>query len=205
VKLLRAAWLEHQVLFYPEQELSDTDLERFTSYFGPFGKEPFVDGISTDHPNVLAVIKEATRSAKANFGGNWHSDWSFQEAPPAGTFLYACRCRPMAATRCGQPVSRLRDAVARPAAAADSMEAMHSASGPMGGRASMPTRTRPRSMKIRTASRRKRKSPIRWCASIPRPAARRSTSTRSTRSLQGHDRRRKRAATELSFCALDAA
>ena len=37
---IRAAWLEHLVLSFPDQKLSDDDLERFTLYFGPFGHDP---------------------------------------------------------------------------------------------------------------------------------------------------------------------
>jgi len=151
VGLLRAAWLEHQVLFYPDQKLSDADLERFTRYFGPFGKEPFVDGISTDHPNVLAVIKEADEARKANFGGNWHSDWSFQHTPPAGTFLYAIEVPPyggdtmwasqyLAYETLSPGMQRLLDG----------MEAMHSAKRPYGRQGIYADKSQARSMKIRT-------------------------------------------------------
>jgi len=151
VAMLRAAWMEHQVLFYPGQKLSDADLERFTSYFGPFGKEPFVDGISTEHPNVLAVIKEADEKRKANFGGNWHSDWSFQQAPPAGTFLYALQVPPyggdtmwanqyLAYETLSPGLQRLLDG----------MEAMHSAKRPYGRQGIYADKSQARSMKIRT-------------------------------------------------------
>src|SRR5512141_2022701 len=63
---IRRAWLEHLVLFFPGQKLDDGALERFTAHFGPFGLEPFVDAIATDHPHVLAVIKEADEKRKAN-------------------------------------------------------------------------------------------------------------------------------------------
>ena len=38
VAALREVWLEHHVLAFPEQTLSDDDLERFTQYFGGFGR-----------------------------------------------------------------------------------------------------------------------------------------------------------------------
>src|SRR5690606_42096962 len=37
----RAAWLEHHVLSFPGQDMSNDDLERFTLYFGEFGQDPF--------------------------------------------------------------------------------------------------------------------------------------------------------------------
>ena len=39
---IRATWLEHHVLAFPDQHLSDDDLERFTQYFGPFGDDPYI-------------------------------------------------------------------------------------------------------------------------------------------------------------------
>ncbi len=37
---LRAHWLEHKVLAFPDQPLNDEDLERFTLAFGGFGERP---------------------------------------------------------------------------------------------------------------------------------------------------------------------
>ena len=40
------------------------------------------------HPNVLELRREPDEKA-TNFGAGWHSDWSFQEAPPAATILHS--------------------------------------------------------------------------------------------------------------------
>lgn len=37
----RAAWLEYHVLSFPDQAMTDDDLEQFSSYFGTFGGDPF--------------------------------------------------------------------------------------------------------------------------------------------------------------------
>ena len=39
---IRAAWLEHHVLAFPNQSLTDDDLERITLHFGGFGEDPFI-------------------------------------------------------------------------------------------------------------------------------------------------------------------
>lgn len=151
VAMLRAAWMEHQVLFYPGQKLSDADLERFTSYFGPFGKEPFVDGISTDHPNVLAVIKEADEKRKANFGGNWHSDWSFQQTPPAATLLYALEVPPYGGdTMWANQYLAYETLSSGMRRLLDGMWAMHSARRPYGRKGIYADKNQARSMKIHT-------------------------------------------------------
>lgn len=82
---VRAAWLEHHVLSFPDQAMSDDDLERFTTAFGPFGDDPYIAPIpGRDH--VIAVERVADETAPL-FAENWHSDWSFQERPPSGTCL----------------------------------------------------------------------------------------------------------------------
>jgi taurine dioxygenase len=87
IQAVRAAWLEHHVLAFPDQTLSDNDLERIAQYFGVFGSEPFfrpIDG--SEH--IVALTRRAEEKAPL-FAENWHSDWSFLEEPPIGTCLYS--------------------------------------------------------------------------------------------------------------------
>ncbi|MCW5746173.1 MAG: TauD/TfdA family dioxygenase [Alphaproteobacteria bacterium] len=91
---IRRAIVENLCVFFRGQGgMTDADQARFARYFGAFGREPFVEGEET-HPNVIAVVKEADEGGKPNFGGNWHSDWSFLETPPAFTFLRALELPP---------------------------------------------------------------------------------------------------------------
>ncbi len=86
---IRRAIVDNLVLFFRGQSgMRDADQVRFASYFGSFGRDPFVEGEET-HPNVIKVAKEADEGAKPTFGGNWHSDWSFLPTPPAFTLLHA--------------------------------------------------------------------------------------------------------------------
>jgi len=87
VSEIRAAFLEHVVIFFRDQPLDIEGLKAFTSHFGDFGIEPYVKTM-TEHPEVIAVVKEADEVNSINFGGHWHSDWSFQEAPPLATILH---------------------------------------------------------------------------------------------------------------------
>jgi taurine dioxygenase len=92
VAAIRAAWLEHHVLAFPDQELSDDDLERFTLAFGPFGEDPFVAPIpGREH---IIAIRRAAHETSPLFAENWHTDWSFQERPPDGTCLYGIMIPP---------------------------------------------------------------------------------------------------------------
>lgn len=89
---IRAAWLAHQVLCFPDQDLSDDDLERFTLAFGPFGEDPFIAPIP-GRKHIIAV-KRAADETSPIFAESWHSDWSFQQTPPAGTCLYGLTIPP---------------------------------------------------------------------------------------------------------------
>lgn len=92
VAAIREAWLEHHVLSFPDQAIDDDDLERFTLYFGPFGDDPFIAPIP-GREHVIAVRRHANETAPL-FAENWHSDWSFQPRPPAGTCLYGVTIPP---------------------------------------------------------------------------------------------------------------
>lgn len=92
VKAIREAWLEHHVLVFPHQPLTDDDLERFSLCFGKFGDDPFIAPIE-GREHVIAVSRRADEQAPI-FAEVWHSDWSFQEVPPAGTCLYGITIPP---------------------------------------------------------------------------------------------------------------
>jgi taurine dioxygenase len=83
---IRDLWLEHHVLSFPNQLLDDDALERFTLCFGSFGDDPFIAPIP-GRKNIIAVKRGADEKVPI-FADNWHTDWSFQEKPPAGTCLY---------------------------------------------------------------------------------------------------------------------
>jgi taurine dioxygenase len=95
---IEQAFADHAVVVFRDQDLSIEDQKRFTSMFGEFGFEPFVETMS-EHPEVIEVIKEASEQGK-NFGGSWHSDWSFQEAPPRATILHAKEVPPFGGDTC---------------------------------------------------------------------------------------------------------
>jgi taurine dioxygenase len=86
VAALRAALLEHIVIFFRDQTLSPPDLLALARRFGEVVEYPYVKGLP-ECPLVLPVIKEPHE--KANFGGVWHSDTAYLEQPAMATMLYA--------------------------------------------------------------------------------------------------------------------
>ena len=82
---VKAAWARHGVVAFPDQPLTLDQLEAFTLQIGPFGEDPFIKPMP-GRPNVHELRREPDEKA-TNFGAGWHSDWSFQAAPPAATLL----------------------------------------------------------------------------------------------------------------------
>ena len=79
---------KHLVVVIREQDLSPQQQTEFTHHFGPPCETPFV-GTMDDAPEVIRVVKEADEGDAFNFGGGWHSDFSFLERPPSYTLLHA--------------------------------------------------------------------------------------------------------------------
>ena len=81
---IRAALLEHKVVFFRGQSLDAGALTRLATRFGEptpaHPVEPAVEG----QPEVLALDSE--EGARADV---WHSDLTYQERPPLGALLHA--------------------------------------------------------------------------------------------------------------------
>jgi taurine dioxygenase len=87
-----AGWLSdalarHQVLFFRDQHLSLDQLKALTRAFGPLMRLPYVQPLEGE-PEIIRVLKEADEKGGV-FGGDWHTDFSFLERPPAGSILTA--------------------------------------------------------------------------------------------------------------------
>jgi taurine dioxygenase len=84
---LRDLLARHQVLFFRDQHLSLDGLKALTRAFGPLMQLPYVTP-QEGEPEVIRVLKEADERGGV-FGGDWHTDFSFLERPPAGSLLAA--------------------------------------------------------------------------------------------------------------------
>ncbi len=123
---LRSHWLENKVLIFPEQKLSNADLERFTSYFGELGEDPFFGRIEgSEH---IAAIQRNADEKTPIFAEFFHSDWSFLEVPPAGTVLYGITIPPHGGnTLFADQVAAYENLPENLRAKADELVAIHSA------------------------------------------------------------------------------
>ena len=90
---IRRALLDHVVVFFRGQSLEPYQQAELSHRFGPYNQVPFIEPIA-DHPEVIAVIREATETQSFSFGGVWHSDFSFLPEPPAFSMLHALEIPP---------------------------------------------------------------------------------------------------------------
>ncbi len=93
VSEIRRAVLDHHVVFFRGQHLTPDQQVRFSRRFGPYSPVPFVEPVA-DHPEVIAVVREAEERQRFGFGSLWHSDFSFLPEPPFGSLLYAVEVPP---------------------------------------------------------------------------------------------------------------
>jgi taurine dioxygenase len=81
---IRAALLEHLVIFLRDQPLSPQQFVDFATAMGEPIEYPFVKGIA-GFPTIIEVKK--LEDERVNFGGIWHSDTTYLEEPPMGSML----------------------------------------------------------------------------------------------------------------------
>lgn len=98
---IRAAWLEHLVLRFRGQQLTDPQVLEFSRHFGeldPPGPNPLGRPFLADHPemNVISNIKEAGVPIGGLGDGEaiWHADMTYVERPPMAAILYAIEIPP---------------------------------------------------------------------------------------------------------------
>ncbi len=86
VREIRAAWLEHLVVFFRDQPLTSEQYMAFARRIGRPVEYPFVRGLP-GFPEIIEVKK--LEHEKVNFGGVWHSDTAYLEEPPMASMLLA--------------------------------------------------------------------------------------------------------------------
>jgi taurine dioxygenase len=89
---IRAAWLEHLVVFFRGQSLDPAQLLAFARRIGRPVEYPFVKGID-GFPEVIEVKK--LEHERTNFGGIWHSDTAYLQTPPMASMLLAREVPPV--------------------------------------------------------------------------------------------------------------
>jgi len=86
VRTLRAALIDHLVLFFRDQPMLSVDQHvRFGHYFGEIDL-PLFRTKSSERPEVLVLDQVAPKGEGAD---SWHADNTYMETPPMGSILQA--------------------------------------------------------------------------------------------------------------------
>ncbi len=106
VAAIHDAWLQHIVLVFRGQSLSDPQLLDFTRYFGELEYPPYKllnysqgSGQKNDIPVEINVISNVIENGKkiGQLGASeakWHTDTPFVERPPSASVLHALEIPP---------------------------------------------------------------------------------------------------------------
>ncbi len=94
VAAIRAAWLEHQVVLFRDQNLTDANLVAFSRHFGNLDTVPGWEPFSPDgHPEVLIISNVQEDGTTIGVLGDgeaaWHTDMSYIDLPPPASVLYS--------------------------------------------------------------------------------------------------------------------
>jgi taurine dioxygenase len=82
---IHAAWLDHQVLFFRDQDLSPDQHKAFGQRFGTLQVHPFLHSRAEEgHPEI--VVLESSEKMPVVADG-WHTDVTFSQTPPMASIL----------------------------------------------------------------------------------------------------------------------
>jgi len=81
---INSLFLQHHVLAFPAQVLGPEDQMRFAQRFGPLVRHPYA-GLER-YPDIIEL---RNRGKAKDINQHWHSDMTYNEAPPKLTMLYA--------------------------------------------------------------------------------------------------------------------
>ena len=98
------AWLEHLLLVFPEQDVSDEEQIAFARRFGELEIHPSREHRSSRHPEIYRVSnvdergnimpQESKGWRYMNLTWLWHTDSSFREVPSMGSILHGIEVPP---------------------------------------------------------------------------------------------------------------
>ena len=98
---IHQAWLDHQVLLFRDQELTDEHLVAFSRWFGDLAEAPVQESgqrFVAGHPEIYVVsnvVQDGEPIGSLGAGeAVWHTDMSYLPAPPKASVLYALEVPP---------------------------------------------------------------------------------------------------------------
>ena len=87
---IHEAWIEHQVLFARNQNLSDAEHAAFARRFGELEDHPISKSVD-EEPGIIKLYK-TPEMAPVRYEASWHHDATFRDEPPKGSVLRCVEC-----------------------------------------------------------------------------------------------------------------
>ena len=93
---IRSALMEHGILVFHGQDMSNQQHVRFSQKFGPSEIHTVKQYLLEGFPEIIALASRGDKGTKpiANGGAYWHSDITYKVRPPMGSILYALEIPP---------------------------------------------------------------------------------------------------------------
>ena len=90
---IRAALLEHRVLFLRDQDITRAEHVAFARRFGELEDHP-VAGSDPEHPGLVRIYKNPDQP-NDRYENSWHTDATWRQAPPFGCVLRCVESPPV--------------------------------------------------------------------------------------------------------------
>jgi taurine dioxygenase len=104
------ALLRHQVLFFPDQQLSPRQHRDFAAAFGALHIHPIYPNVS-EQPEIIILDNHPGNPTDSD---NWHTDVTFIATPPMGGVLYAKQLPPNGGDTLWASMTAAYDALSQP-------------------------------------------------------------------------------------------
>lgn len=90
---IKRAFYQYQVIYFRDQAISPEQHLALARLFGPLLRIPHIFNVD-GYPELQIVRRKADERDTRVTGGNWHTDSTFMETPPAGVVMRAIEVPP---------------------------------------------------------------------------------------------------------------
>jgi taurine dioxygenase len=123
IALIKKMLLDHKVLFFPQQHLSQEDHVAFGRNFGPLEGHPNLKNAFTDHPEIFELA-----ASQGGIADEWHTDLTFLPQPSVMSILNMLECPDVGGDTCWTNLCLAYDSLSAPIRElCDGLTALHDA------------------------------------------------------------------------------
>ena len=110
LKEMRRLLVEHEVIFFRDQDISHEQHKQIAHFFGPLQTHPAY-GTVPDFPEITILESTAEKPTKIE---KWHTDMTFREHPPMGSILRSKICPPSGGDTLWSSMTSAYEALSQP-------------------------------------------------------------------------------------------